>query len=599
MSKKKPNFSGCASKYNVPCEDGVTIASGAFKNQDGVKVPVVWQHLHNDPDYVLGHAIMHERSDGIYADVYLNETPKAIQTKNLIEHGDLDALSIFANGITKRSNTVTQGLIREVSVVLSGANPKAVIDPVSIAHSDGTFETSDEEAIIRMGSDCHIIMHSSEKEEDDDNEEDSKTIEEVIDSLDDDQVALIGAMVEALKSGAIKMSDIEEEGEEVLKQNPFAKNDTIQHSAGGEIVGSNICVLTKEQEQEIMRDAVKMGSFRESVIAHAATYGIDNIDVLFPDARNITNEPTLVKRRTEWVSSVIDGARHSPFSRIKSTTIDITADEARALGYIKGNQKKEEVIKAAKRITGPTTIYKKQKLDRDDVVDITDFNVVNYIRREMRIMLDEELARAILVGDGRDISSNDKINEECIRPIVSDDDLYVIHQGVFVSNYDAGFDDSETTNFIRAVVMCMADYEGSGNTIAFMDTKLVASLRLAQDNEGRYMFRSLEEVVSMMGVGRIVGVPLLSTRQYTRKNNSGTDVKFRTVAIILDMNDYTIGADNGGTIFNHDAFDIDYNQYKYLMETRVSGALYRPKSAIVIGSTSQASAANELRSTAK
>jgi len=408
------DFSGYATKNDLKCSDGRTICKDAFKDNDGQKVPLVWQHLHNEPYNVLGHALLENREDGVYAYCTFNDSEAGKNARLLVEHGDITALSIYANKLIQKGSSVIHGVIREVSLVLTGANPGALIDNLAFQHSDGSETIDDTEAIIYSGD--NIALEHAEKQE----QEPDKTIEDVFNTLNEEQKTVVYAMIS-------KALEVEEDDEE-----------EVEHSEkGGNIVKKNVFeglekksknVLSHSQMVEIFEDAQRTGSLKESFLAHIATYGIDPIEDLFPEAKTITPTPELIKRDTEWVAGVISGTRHSPFSRIKSTAANITADEARALGYVKGNPKKEEIVRVLKRTTTPTTIYKKQKLDRDDIIDITDFDVVAWLKAEMRIMLDEEIARAVLIGDGRPVDGDDdKINEECIRPIYTDDDLYSHH----------------------------------------------------------------------------------------------------------------------------------------------------------------------------
>lgn len=551
------DFSGYATKNDLKCSDGRTICKDAFKDNDGQKVPLVWQHLHNEPYNVLGHALLENREDGVYAYCTLNDSEAGKNARLLVEHGDITALSIYANKLIQKGSSVIHGAIREVSLVLTGANPGALIDNLAFQHSDGSETVDDTEAIIYSGD--NITLKHAEKQE----QEPDKTIEDVFNTLNEEQKTVVYAIIS-------KALEFEEDDEE-----------EVEHSEkGGNIVKKNVFeglekksknVLSHSQMVEIFEDAQRTGSLKESFLAHIATYGIDPIEDLFPEAKTITPTPELIKRDTEWVAGVISGTRHSPFSRIKSTAANITADEARALGYVKGNPKKEEIVRVLKRTTTPTTIYKKQKLDRDDIIDITDFDVVAWLKAEMRIMLDEEIARAVLIGDGRPVDGDDdKINEECIRPIYTDDDLYSHHVKLT----------SEKTveDLIDEILRARKEYKGSGNPAMYTDTDTLTDMLLLKDITGRRIFRTVSELAAELRVSKIVEVPVMEDQ--TRVDDEEDTLQLK--AIIVNLSDYVIGADKGGSINMFDDFDIDYNQYKYLMETRISGALIRPKSALVI-----------------
>lgn len=563
------DFSGYATKNDLKCADGRVIMRDAFKDNDGQRVPLVWNHMHNDPNNVLGHALLQNRSDGVYAYCFLNDTPAAQNVKVQIQHGDISSLSICANQLKQRGNNVLHGTIREVSLVLAGANPGALIDNLSFAHSDGTYEEIEDEAIIYTGLDITTedVTHADE-ETTSASDGEGKTIKQVFESMSEEQKNVVYFLVgQAAEGAGVQHSDdIDEEGDEDMKKNVFDTQETV----------STTDMLTHSQLTEIFDDAKRCGSLKESFLAHAQTYGIENIDILFPDARTVTNPPDYIKRDMEWVAGVISGTKHVPFSRIKSTAADITADEARARGYIKGKLKKEEVIKLLKRVTTPTTIYKKQKLDRDDIIDITDLDVVSWLKSEMRMMLDEEIARAILVGDGRDADSDDKINEENIRPIWTDDELYTMHVDTAGKTGQAE---------IEGIMRAMIDYEGSGSPTLYTTAGKVLDWMLLKDTQGRYIYETEAQLASKLGVSRIVKVPILKDKVRSVTTGSGasaTTTKYDLVGIIVNLRDYTTGADKGGQISMFDDFDIDYNQYKYLMETRMSGCLTHPKSALVI-----------------
>ena len=570
------NFCGWATKANIKCSDGRTIMKDAFKHNDGAKVPLVWNHQHDDPDNILGYAILKNRDEGVYAYGYFNDSESAKAAKTLVEHGDIDSLSIYANQLQEKMNCVTHGNIREVSLVLAGANIGAHIENV-IAHSDGS--SNDEEAYIYAGEDITLAEETVETEPEEelahaDNTENNKgetemaeetkkqgsdkTVQEVWDTLNEEQktvvYALIGQAIEDNKSGNNK------EGEEEMKHNLFendTEKDTLKHSeAMGVILG----------------DAKRFGSLKESYLQHADDYGIKQIDWLFPEPKADSPIPEFIKKDTGWVAKVMAGVSHSPFSRIKSLFADITEDEARAKGYIKGKLKKEEVFSLLKRTTTPTTVYKKQKMDRDDIIDITDFDVVAFLKSEMRMMLDEELARAYLIGDGRLASSDDKINEANIRPIYNDEDLYTIKSQVNVAN--GATSEVIAKAFINNVIKSRKDYKGSGNPTLFTTEDYLTDMLLIEDGIGHKIYKSVEELATALRVKEIVTVEVMEGMTGTK---GGT-----LMGIIVNLKDYKVGADKGGAVNMFDDFDIDYNQQKYLIETRCSGALVKPYSAIAL-----------------
>lgn len=691
MGDQKPDFSGWASVNNQKCSDGRTIMDGAFAHMDKKKVPLVWQHQHNDPSMVLGHAVLENRAFGVFCHGYFNDTEAGLQAKEMVKHKDVECLSIFANNLNERrvngGREVYHGNIREVSLVLVGANPGAVIENVNIVHGD-SFETIDDEAYIyneglalthsdETGSseeevianpndtpaveeptsepaepvetpneeeadedtsvqevldslteeqqdvvhsllsaalspekadelahaDAHMqevfdglsgtqkivvhhligeaLAHADELSEGDNmptNDENlehaDKTVQDVFDAFTEEQKSvvyfMIGEAVNAAESGELKQSGISEEDKEeflahfdnkiqegfnAMHKNIFEQNGNVSDNAPA-------ATLTHAQFGTLV-DAAKNnhnGSLKDA-LAHAAEYGFENIDILFPDAKNPDGTPQTFKRRTEWVNDVLTGVRTTPFSRIKTVVADLTFDEARAKGYVKGNLKKDEVIKLLKRVTTPTTIYKKQKLDRDDTIDITDFNVIAWLKAEMRLMLDEELARAILIGDGREVDSEDKVNEDHIRPIAHDDEFYA-HVVELASN-------TEANDIVEAVLYSRRHYKGTGNPTLYTTDAILTDLILQKDKVGRRLFETEQALAAALRVSKIVTVEVME---------GDSDV----VGILVNLADYTVGADAGGRIGLYDDFDIDYNQYKYLIETRVSGALTVPKSAIVI-----------------
>ena len=560
----KYDFSGWATKNNLKCSDGRTILKDAFKENDGQKVPLVWNHQHNDPNNVLGHALLENRDDGVYAYCAFNDTEAGQQAKQLVEHGDVASLSIYANKLKQRGNDVVHGVIREVSLVLAGANPGAFIDVVMShgedSEGDGVISMMEDISLSHGEIDDNTISHAEENKEDKKVAEDSKdmTIQDVINTMTEDQknamYYLIGKAIEG-------DDENDEGGDKNMKHNVFDQTEDTQENT-----------LSHDAMNTIISDAKRYGSLKESFLAHAQEYGIENIDYLFPEAETLNKTPEFIKRDTGWVSKVMNGVHHTPFSRIKSMFADITEDDARAKGYIKGNLKKEEVFSLLKRTTTPTTIYKKQKLDRDDVIDITDFDVVAWLKTEMRMMLDEEIARAILIGDGRLSSSDDKINEQNIRPIVSDADLYTIKTKITIAANATS--DDKAKAFIRSVIKSRKNYKGSGEPTLYTTEDLVTDCLLLEDNTGRVIYDSLEKLKNVLRVKEIVTVPVMEGL----KDAEGNDV----LAIVVNLADYNVGADKGGAINMFDDFDIDYNQQKYLIETRCSGALTKPYSAIAI-----------------
>ena len=570
----KYDFSGWATRNNLKCSDGRTIMKNAFKGNDGETDPLVWNHQHNDSMNILGHALLKNTNDGVYAYCTFNDTESGRNAKLLVEHGDISALSIYANGLKQQDGKVLHGSIKEVSLVLAGANPGAFIDSV-ISHG----EESDEEAIIYTGEDI-VIQHSDDSKDKKDGAEstDNKNIKTILNTLTDEQkdavYTLIGAAIEKYSNGddeeETDEDDKENEGDGEMKHNLFDNDkkddDTLKHSEIAAFMN------------DVIADAKKYGSMKESFLAHSADYGIEHIDYLFPDAKTITNTPEFIKRDTGWVAKVMDGVHHTPFSRVKSIFADITADEARAKGYTKGKKKLEEVFTLLKRSTLPTTIYKKQKLDRDDVVDITDLDVVAFLKTEMRTMLDEEIARAILIGDGRSTAVDDKINETNIRPIWKDDELYSIKYCTELAK--EATEDEEAKNFIKSVIKSRKDYKGSGNPKLFTTEDMVTKCLLLEDSMGRVIYDTEEKLRTALRVSEIVTVEVMED---AKRTDTGVD-KFLD-GILVNLNDYNVGADKGGAINMFDDFDIDYNQMKYLIETRCSGALIKPKSAIVIEHT--------------
>lgn len=572
----KYDFSGWATRNNIRCSDGRTILKDAFKQHDGQTVPLVWNHQHNESANVLGHAVLENRDEGVYAYCTFNDTEAGKNAKLLVEHGDVTALSIYANQLKQKGSNVMHGTIREVSLVLAGANPGAFIDSV-IRHG----EFCEDEAVIYTGEEL-TLQHADDpsdkadkkdKKGDDEVDNNEKTIQDVFDTLNEEQKNVVYALIgQALEDKSMAQSAIEENennieedgGEQEMKHNVFEGKET-----------ENNDVLSHDAMETILKDAKRYGSLKESFLAHAESYGIKDIEWLFPDAKNVNTPPDFIKRDDSYVQKVMRGVHHVPFSRIKSMFADITADQARAKGYIKGNLKKEEVFTLLKRTTTPTTIYKKQKLDRDDVVDITDFDVVAWLKMEMRMMLDEEIARAILVGDGRSSSDDDKINEMNIRPISRDEDLYCVKAPVAVAA--AATEDEIAKAFIRTVIKSRKEYKGSGSPTLFTTEDVITNCLLLEDKNGRVIYDTVDKLATALRVKEIVPVEVMENAK-TMVNK----VEKPLMAIMVNLVDYYVGADKGGAINMFDDFDIDYNQQKYLMETRCSGALVKPFSAIAI-----------------
>ena len=565
---EKYDFSGWVTKNNLKCADGRTIMKDAFKHNDGQKVPLVWNHQHNDPNEVLGYVLLHNQDEGVYGYGTFNDTESGQTAKLLVQHGDVNALSIYANQLKQSMSNVTHGNIREVSLVLAGANPGAYIDSIMMHGED-----SEDEAIIYTGEDIEIYHadrdDSASKNDEGSKEEkkpmtennDDKTIGDVFDTLTDEQKTAVYAIIAQVMGDSETEND--EGGNKEMKHNVFDNENENQENT-----------LTHDAMNTIIADGKRYGSLKESFLAHAQEYGIESIDWLFPEAKTLNNPPEFIKRDTGWVSGVMSSVSHTPFSRIKSAFADITEDEARAKGYMKGKLKKEEVFSLLKRTTTPTTIYKKQKLDRDDVIDITDFDVVSWLKAEMRMMLDEEIARAILVGDGRLASSDDKINESNIRPIWKDEELYTIRTYV-----TKGTTNDETIKaFIRAAIKARKDYKGSGNPVLYTTEDVLTDCLLLEDGMGRPLYESEEKLRTTLRVSKIVTVPVMENLKRTDETNGEVEL----MGLIVNLKDYNVGADKGGAINMFDDFDIDYNQQKYLIETRCSGALIRPYSAIAI-----------------
>lgn len=586
MKPQEYDFGGYATRHNIKCSDGRTIRPEAFKDADGMKVPLVYHHIHDELSNVLGHAILEHRDDGIYAYCSLNDSEKAQLAKEAVKHGDITSLSIYANNLKQRAGDVLHGVIREVSLVLSGANPEAKIDNVAFKHGDG-FEESESDVIIHSGSELDVDSvekdDSSQNkepkvEEKDDPMDDEKTIKDVYNEFTKEQKAvidaLIGAAVEAVENGEI---DIEDDAEEVvIEQDGLGGSMAIRHNVFEDSEESSD-VLSHSDIEGIFDEMKRGNSLKDTMLQH----GITNVEVLFPEARLAATTPETVTRQMEWVTDVLNSVRKSPFSRVKATAVDITADEARAKGYIKGREKVEEVIVAMKRVTTPQTIYKKQAMDRDDIIDITDFDVVAFLNAEMRVMLNEEIARAALIGDGRSASSEDKINPLNVRPIWGDDKLFVTNQVIEVAA-NATLED-KAKEFIDQAIVQRKNYKGSGRPTCYIGTDLLTACRMIKDGNGYRLYKTDQELADDLRVARIVEVELFDGQTRTAESKT-----YELGAIIVNLVDYTIGADRGGEVTNFEDFDIDFNKHKYLIETRVSGALTKPKSALTFEFTATA-----------
>lgn len=639
---KKYDFGGYATKNDLRCTDGRTIRHGAFKDCDGATVPLVWQHMHDSPDNVLGHATLENRDDGVYAYCTFNKSPYGVQAKELVKHGDISSLSIYANQLKQRGADVVHGMIREVSLVLSGANPGALIDNLSFSHSDGSYETFDDEALIYF-SDPLSLSHIDDEEEkeyidedgnevevepldeeDDMDEEeykkiehaddsDEETIQDVFETLSEKQknavYAIIGAALEnegaevshADDSGEESVADGEETIQEVFDTLSEKQKTAVYAIIGaaleneGEMAQSDIydeeglvmkhnafdteydetAVLTHAEMDAIFADAKRMGSLKDAVLEH----GITNIEALFPEAQAVNREPELISRPMEWVSKVLGAVHKSPFSKVKSTAANITAEQARAKGYVKGTQKVEEVITALNRVVDATTIYKLQKLDRDDIIDITDFDVVSFLKSEMRVMLEEEIARAILVGDGRTPTAPDKIKEDKIIPVWSDEETYTTHQVIDSSLTGS----AKAKAFIEAAIRARKYYKGSGQPTLYVGTDLLTEMRLIRDDMGHRLYKNDQELADEMRVSAIVEIELLDGLvRETKATEPQPGVIREFGGLIVNLSDYNAGSNKGGEVTMFDDFDLDFNKYEYLIETRMSGALTKPMSALAL-----------------
>lgn len=600
----KYDFSGYATRNNIKCSDGRVIMRDAFKDNDHKKVPLVWQHDHMSPDNVLGHAMLENREDGVYAYGCFNDTPSGLNAKELVKNGDVRALSIYANKLKQDGANVIHGAIREVSLVLAGANPGAYIDTVMV-HSDGDEETEDAEICFNLNSNP-VIYHSDEVDDKKDNVDDEsdgvishtdksdkkekdmanntgsddKTVQDVIDSMTDEQKNVLYTLVGMAADGSL-----DDEGDDDMKHNAFEdEDDYMAHSIDFD---------------EILRDAKRCGSLRDAVIQHdledvsyadylehgKATYGIDQIDTLFPDFKSLNTPPALVSRNMDWVKVVMNSVSHTPFSRIKSVFANITADEARARGYTKGKKKLEEVFTLLKRTTTPQTIYKKQKFDREDVIDITEFDVVAWVKGEMRLMLDEEIARAILIGDGRSDSSDDRIFPTNIRPVWQDDTFYTIRAQVDTKGMTT--EEAKTEAVIKAIIRARKNYKGSGNPVFYTTEDTLTDMLLLENQIGDVKYKTKDELANRLRVSDIVTVEVMEgqTRKGDTSKGDAADSATKDlhlVGLIVNLKDYNVGADKGGAVSMFDDFDIDYNQQKYLIETRCSGSLIKPYAAISV-----------------
>ena len=648
MADRPYDISGWATMCNIKCSDGRVIRPNAFIDNDGEEVPMVYQHCHTDPENVLGHALLENRDKGVYCYCWFNNNPKAQAAKNAVANGDIKQFSIYANQLVQKGSDVIHGMIKEVSLVLTGANKGARIENLNFAHSDGSFDKDDEEALIYTKNQ-KILCHSEEESSEESDMKDKNTqkidVQAILDSMDEDQLAVANALYEQGQIDALEAvgyNDDEEEYDEVeddaddeeededeeeyeeeddedsedsdeddeeeyeeeddedseYEEDPEEDEEEYEDESDDELAQSDIGgknsmkknvfdgsmveeevggkTLTHSEMETIFTDAKRCGSLRDSVLAHSDEYGIEHIDYLFPDAKNIENTPGFIQRDMGWVSKVMQGTRHTPFTRIKTMFADITEDEARAKGYIKGNRKVNEVFTLLKRTTDPQTIYKKQKLDRDDVLDITDFDVVAWMKAEMRMMLDEEIARAILIGDGRQTSSDDHISESHVRSVLRDDDLYVVRKTLVEVPGEP-----KAKTFIKTVRKAWKDYKGSGNAVAFVTEDWLSELLLLEDGIGHFLYPTKETAANVLGVRELITVPVMADSSTVRVDTVA-DKTYKPAAIILNLNDYNVGADKGGSVNMFEDFDIDYNQQKYLIETRCSGALIKPYSAIVI-----------------
>lgn len=585
---KNIDFSGWATRNNLRCSDGRVIRKNAFKDNDGQKVPLIWQHEHGTPEATIGHAYLENREDGVYAYCSLNNSEGGLAAREAVAHGDIDSLSIYANQLKQAGDDVIHGNIREVSLVLHGANPGAYIDNVMM-HSDGT-EVYGEEGWVYNGelidTETKYELTHADDDDEDDEEETGKTVKEIYDSLNEEQKKLVAYLVGLAKQEEPSKSATKDEA----KHSDTEGSNDMRTNVFDNPTGSSQSAVLQHAEEirqdaaNIFADAKQCGSFKEAFLAHTATYGIDSITELFPDHKNVNVPPEFIKRDSDWASRFLAKCKKSPFSKLKAMFADLTADAARAKGYVTGNRKVEEVFTLLKRTTNPTTIYKKQKLDRDNIVDITDFDVVNWLWGEMRIMVNEELARACLLGDGRDPSSDDKIDPLCIRPVWQDNSLYTINTVIEVDEQADDPDADAADKFITAAIKSRKNYKGSGNPILYTTEDMLTKLLLLKDGIGRRLYNTVTELATALRVSEIETVEVMENQ--TRVVGEGASaVTYTLQGVIINPIDYTIGTTRGGEINTFQDFDIDYNQYKYLMETRCSGSLLKPYTAITIEST--------------
>ena len=623
MAKNRPyDFCGWATANDILCSDGRIIRKNAFIDNDGEEVPLVYQHVHSDPENILGHALLENRDKGVYCYCWFNKNPKAQAVKNAMGNGDINALSIYANQLVQRGSDVIHGMIREVSVVLTGANKGARIENLNFAHSDGSYDVDDEEAIIYSNPQSIHLSHSDDMEEEDMDQE--LNVQEVLDGMTEEQLAVVNALYEQGQIDALDSlddedeeeyeddedldeedydddeedpddedlddEDYDEDGEDDFEdEEEYDDDDDVEHSDFGgygymkknvfdgsmEDIAEN--TLSHAETEAIFADAKRVGSLKESVLAHTADYGIDQIDWLFPEYKNLNTPPEFIKREMDWVAKVMNAVHHTPFSRIKSMFADITEDEARALGYMKAHPKKEEVFTLLKRTTDPQTIYKKQKLDRDDVVDITDFDVVAWLKGEMRMMLDEEIARAILIGDGRASDSEDAISQQHVRSIWKDDDLFTVKVPVTEVQNEA-----HAKTLIKTILKNRMLYKGSGDPTFYTTESVLNEMLLLEDGIGHFLYPNKQVLATMLRVADIVTVPVFEVAGTRSETVGSTTTQYDLLGILVNLRDYNVGADKGGSVNMFDDFDIDYNQQKYLIETRISGALVKPFSALAI-----------------
>lgn len=584
MAKQVFDFSGWATRNDIKCSDGRTIRKNAFKHCDGQTVPLVWNHNHKDADNVLGHALLENREEGVYTYCSFNDTEQGRNAKELVKHGDIVALSIYANQLKQNGGDVIHGAIKEVSLVLAGANPGAYIENVMIHGEDGSnaegskIQFVDENSSIELDVEREIVEHADEEinHAESDNQNSEKTVQEVFDEFSEEQKTVVYALIGAALEEQAKNESTQEENEE-MKHNAF--DQTIENE------NENVAVLSHSDLVDVIKTAKRMGSLREAYeakVAEVATaqgiqgdnlaHSVTNLDVLFPEVKAV-GAPTTINDDTEWVNNVMSGVHHTPFSRVKMMAFDITGDEARARGYIKGQQKEEEVIAALRRETSPQTVYKLQKLDRDDIIDVNDFDIVAYLKQEMRGKLNEEIARAILTGDGRSAASKDKINPLNIRPILGDNSTYVVAKYMEPKEGETEYDFAK--RFIKTEIKSRKEYKGKGNPTLFCTEDLLTDMLLIEDLNERVIYDTMDKLKTALRVAGIVTVPYFENQTRTA---DGYDYKL--MAILVNLADYNVGADKGGQVSMFDDFDINFNKYEYLIETRISGAMVAPKGAI-------------------